>query len=109
MPTINDYAKMIQDEQKKERVIEKEKKIKLGTELIATFSNSKSFFSSKKIERFITFTTFLTLSIIWIILKIKELTTTEFIEIVGLWLAYGGYNSFQIHRDKKFDNQNDVS
>lgn len=107
MPTINDYIK-IEEQKEKERVkVSKNGNFSIKNEFVATFSNRKSFFSSKKIERFITFITFLTLSIIYISMNIKSLSATEFIEVVGLWLAYGGYNSFQIHRDKKLETQNE--
>jgi len=72
-------------------------------ELILTFSNKKSFFSSKRIERFIVFNVFLVLTVIYVVRNIEDLDSFGFIQIVGLWLAYGGYNSLMNLRDRKFE------
>lgn len=79
------------------------KKVNLFKELIWTFSDKKSLFSSKKIERAIVFMTFLTLTIIYLINNLHELESLELVEITALWLAYGGYNSAMNYRDKKLD------
>ena len=78
-------------------------KINYFKELILTFSNKKSFFSSKRIERFIVFNVFLVLTVIYVVKKIDDLDSFGFIQIVGLWLAYGGYNSLMNLRDRKFE------
>jgi len=70
-------------------------------ELILTFTTEKSLFSSKKIERFIIFTTLISITITYISLNIKEIESLELVELIGLWLTYGGYNTFQGYRDKK--------
>lgn len=86
------------------------KKIDYFREFVYTFSNKKSLFSSKKIERFIVFNVFLVLSIVYIIKNIDEMDSMSFIEIVGLWLFYGGYNSLMSLRDKKLShNQEPLS
>ena len=72
-------------------------------ELILTFSNKKSFFSSKRIERFIVFNVFLVLTVIYVVKNIDDLDSFGFIQIVGLWIAYGGYNSLMNLRDRKFE------
>jgi hypothetical protein len=72
-------------------------------ELVLTFSNKKSFFSSKRIERFIVFNVFLVLTVIYVVKNIDDLDSFGFIQIVGLWLAYGGYNSMMNLRDRKFE------
>lgn len=77
------------------------KKVDYKKELIMTFSNQKSLFSSKKIERFVVFITFLVLTVVFIAINIHEMESMEFIEVIGLWLAYGGYNSFMNLKDKK--------
>lgn len=105
---ISDY---VNEEQKK---LENGKRVNmngnsLAKEIMLTFSNKKSLFSSKKIERFIVFIVFLILSVIYIIRKIDSLTSMELIEIIGLWLAYGGYNTYNLHKDKKLDTQNEES
>jgi len=78
-------------------------KINYFKELILTFSNKKSFFSSKRIERFIVFNVFLVLTVIYVVKNIDDLDSFGFIQIVGLWLAYGGYNSLMNLRDRKFE------
>jgi hypothetical protein len=86
------------------------KKIDYFREFIYTFSNKKSLFSSKKIERFIVFNVFLVLSVIYIVKNIDEMDSMSFIEIVGLWLFYGGYNSLMSLRDRKLShNQESLS
>lgn len=82
---------------------EKRPKIDFVYEFIMTFSNKKSLFSSKKIERFIVFWTFLIITMVFIIINIRTLEAWDFVEIVALWLAYGGYNSLMTLRDKKVD------
>lgn len=77
-----------------------QKKLDLSKELLMTFSNQKSLLSSKKIERFIIFITFITLTIIYIAKNLHEMDSMEFIEVIGIWLAYGGYNSFMNMKDK---------
>jgi len=70
-------------------------------ELVLTLSNKKSLFSSKKIERSIVFTTFLIITVIYLVKNIHELKPIELVEITGLWLVYGGYNSVMNYRDRK--------
>jgi magnesium-transporting ATPase (P-type) len=88
--------------QNKKIVLKKEeKKFNLKREFLLTFSNEKSLISSKKLERGIVFYTFLFLSIFFIIKKFPELDSFSFIEILAVWLAYGGYNTYQNYRDMK--------
>jgi len=83
-----------------------EKKINYWEELKLTFTTRKSLLSSKKLERFIVFNVFLILTIIFISLNIKTLSALEFVEVTGLWLIYGGYNTLMNQRDKKLNNIN---
>jgi hypothetical protein len=78
-------------------------------EVISTFSNNNSLLSSKKIERFIVFNCFLVLTFYYIFINIDEIDARSFIEIIGVWLFYGGYNSFMTLRDKKLSSQNNNS
>ena len=75
--------------------------ISVRKELILTLSNQKSLFSSKKLERAVVFYTFIIISVVYIILNIKVLEPFDLLQIVGLWLAYGGYNTYQNYKDKK--------
>jgi Ca2+/Na+ antiporter len=72
-------------------------------ELLLTFSNKSTLLSSKKIERFIVFMTFITVTVYYLSIHIKELTVGEFLEIIGVWLTYGGYNSLMNYKDKKVE------
>ena len=82
-----------------------EEKIDIKKELLLTLSNEKSLFSSKKLERAVVFYVFIVISIIYIFLNIKELDTLDFLQIVGVWLAYGGYNTYLNYRDRKLDKE----
>lgn len=74
-------------------------------EIILTFSNKKSLLSSKKIERFIVFNVFLALTVFYVYKKIDILDATSFMQIIGIWLFYGGYNSLMSLKDKKLDQE----
>lgn len=78
-------------------------KIDYFKELLLTFSNKSTLLSSKKIERFIVFITFITVTVYYLSIHIKELTVGEFLEIIGVWLTYGGYNSLMNYKDKKIE------
>lgn len=73
-------------------------------EFVLLFSNKKSLFSSKKIERTIVFFVFLVITLVYLWFNIRTLKALEFVEVIGLWLAYGGYNSLMGYRDKKLGN-----
>ena len=83
----------------------KKKNIDYIYELIMTFSTRRSLFSSKKIERFIVFWTFLIMTVIYVSINIKTLDAWDFIEISALWLVYGGYNSLMTLKDRKMNNE----
>lgn len=72
-------------------------------EILFTFSNKNSLLSSKKIERFIVFVVFIILTILYISFHLKTMDALSFIEVVGIWLSYGGVNSFLIQKDKKIE------
>ena len=80
-------------------------KIDYWKEIVFLFSNKKSLFSSKKIERTIIFITFLIITLIYLIKNISELKPLELVEITGLWLAYGGYNSLMNLRDRRLEKE----
>ena len=66
-----------------------------------TFSNQKSFLSSKRIERFVIFSTMLGITLFFLIKNtIKcELNATDFAIVIGLWMGYAGFNTVQIKKD----------
>jgi hypothetical protein len=81
-------------------------------ELIMTLSQKKSLFSSKKIERFVSFNSAVT--IIWVYFIVKlfclvdcELTSTDVVLLSGTLLGYGGYNLYQTERAKKAERKDD--
>lgn len=74
-------------------------------EFVLTFSNKKSLFSSKKIERAIVFNVFLVITVIYVVKNIHELEPMDLVEITGLWLVYGGYNSVMNYRDRKMEKE----
>jgi len=88
--------------------LEKER-IDFLKEFILTFSSRKSLFSSKKIERFIVFWVFLTLSVIYISINIHDMEAWDFVEVAGLFLVYGGANSLMGLREKKIDSQIEIN
>ncbi len=79
------------------------KKINYVREFVLTFSSEKSLFSSKKIERCIVFITFLILTVMFLLKNMEKISTENLLEILGLWLTYGGYNSMMGYKDKKLD------
>jgi Ca2+/Na+ antiporter len=101
MPSIYDDA--ISRVEKKE-IIKKEKQ-SLYKEVLLTFTTNQSKLSSKKIERAILFFVFLVITCIFIFIKIHELETLEFIEILLVWLGYAGYNTHSLIREKKIKEQ----
>jgi hypothetical protein len=78
-------------------------KINYGRELFLMFSNKPSLISSKKVERFLTFLSFLTITIIFLIKNFNKIEAPTLLEITGVWLTYGGYNSIMNYKDKKLD------
>lgn len=74
-------------------------------ELAGTFSNKKSFLSSKRIERFLAFTNMLVLTNIFVLrtLERNALTTIDFMIIVGGWLSYVGFIIVKSRQDQDKD------
>lgn len=72
-------------------------------ELVKTFSNQPSFYSSKRFERFTIFNVFLWITIIFVLWETyrNELTATELCWFLGVWLGYAGYNTAINFREKK--------
>lgn len=77
--------------------------INIRKELLLTFSDKKSMLSSKKIERFIIFVFFLTMTAIYMIMNIRTMEAWDFVEITALWLGYGFGSSLVSQRDRRMD------
>lgn len=76
-------------------------------ELLKTFSSQKSFFSAKRIERFVLFTLAIIVSLIYIVYCIKHesLTLADVMAISGTFFVYAGYNTIMTEKakDKKIE------
>ena len=83
----------------------KNSKIRIGRELILSFSNESSLLSSKKIERFFVFIVCLTLTCIYVSKNWVTIKPLDFVQIIGMWVIYGGYNSAMTLKDKKLTAQ----
>jgi len=80
-----------------------EENLSLVYEWLLTFSNRKSFFSSKRIERFVIFVTMLIATIVYLWKAISACTigATDFMIVISGWLAFAGFNTIQIRKDVK--------
>ena len=76
----------------------------LVKELFLTFSNKKSFLSSKRIERFIAFATTVSLIITFLYYNHTRLTATDFTITLSPLFMYMGFNSVLIKKEKTLEN-----
>lgn len=68
---------------------------------LALVSNKSKIFSQKKIFTLVAFLTMLIINIVYLYKNIQKISALDFLQITALWLAYGGYNSYQNYRDRK--------
>jgi hypothetical protein len=82
------------------------KNISLNTlkDIYNTFSNEKSFISSKKIERSLFVTTILAMYWTFFILVVLKATITDFILFISPLFIAAGFNLLQSEKNKKNDN-----
>jgi hypothetical protein len=82
------------------------KNISLNTlrDFYRTFSNEKSFLSSKKIERSLFVTTILGMYWTFFILVVLKATITDFILFISPLFIAAGFNLLQSEKNKKQDN-----
>jgi hypothetical protein len=82
------------------------KNISLNTlrDLYRTFSNEKSFLSSKKIERSLFVTSILAMYWTFFILVVLKATITDFILFISPLFIAAGFNLLQSEKNKKNDN-----
>jgi len=86
----------------KEKEKKEKKEINYSKDLILSLTSNKGkIFSSKKVYILLAYVTMLTITIVYLFKNINKIAPLEFIEVIGLWLAYGGYNSYQNYRDRK--------
>jgi hypothetical protein len=69
-------------------------------EILFTFSNKPSFFSSKRIERGILFCTALTSYMIWFFYHYKVLSPTDMVIVTGPIFFYAGYSMNTTQKEK---------
>jgi hypothetical protein len=74
-------------------------------DLYHTFSNEKSFLSSKKIERSLFVTSILAMYWTFFILVVLKATITDFILFISPLFIAAGFNLLQSEKNKKQDNQ----
>lgn len=75
-------------------------------ELIATFSNQKSYFSRKRIESCLLFVGAFTFTQYFVWSNIDKLTYSEILALEAAQLAYAGYTMSVIQKEKKTDATN---
>jgi hypothetical protein len=83
------------------------KNISLNTlrDFYRTWSNEKSFLSSKKIERSLFVTTILAMYWTYFILVVLKASITDFILFISPLFVAAGFNLLQTEKDKKQDNE----
>jgi len=69
-------------------------------EILLTFSDKPSFFSAKRVERFAVFTSFLSITVFYIITHIQTILPTDLGVLTGIWLGYGGFNTIMAKKDE---------
>lgn len=74
----------------------------------ATFSNEPSYFSSKRIERYLLFLSGVSWINYYIWTHIKTLTYTEIIALVSLLFGYAGFQLLTTQKEKKNQTNNPV-
>jgi hypothetical protein len=84
------------------------KNISLNTlrDFYRTFSNEKSFLSSKKIERSLFVTTILAMYWTFFILVVLKATITDFILFISPLFIAAGFNLLQSEKNKKNEKNN---
>lgn len=81
-----------------------------GNELLMTFSSKKSLFSSKKIERFLSFALGTGMIMLYYIGRqmcwkcSDSINVNDVMLLSGILFVYGGFNTTQIRKDDKKNN-----
>ena len=84
---------------------------KLFNEIVLTFSTEKSFLSSRKIERFLSFALGTGMVLFYYLGRqfcwkcTAEIDVNDVLILSGLLFTYGGFNTFQIAKDKKKEDE----
>jgi hypothetical protein len=86
--------------------------MRLWNDLYATFSTEKSYLSSKKIERFVSFTSATLIIVIYATLRlscvacVNGFDTGSVVLLSSTLYGYGAYNSFLLRKEKNDTNEN---
>lgn len=75
-------------------------------EWLKTYSNQPSFFASKRIERSFLFGAALIMTIVYFAYHVKLMASGDLMLITGGLFVYAGYNTVQMRKDKKVENEN---
>ena len=84
--------------------------MRLWSDLYATFSAQKSYLSSKKIERFVSFTSATLIIVAYATLRlccvtcVNALDTGSIVLLSSTLYGYGAYNSFLLRKEKNDEN-----
>jgi hypothetical protein len=84
--------------------------MRLLSDIYATFSSQKSFLSSKKIERFVSFTSATLIIVIYATLRLCCVACVDGFDTGSIVLlsstldGYGAYNSFLLRKEKNYEN-----
>lgn len=84
---------------------------KIISEIGLTFSVKKSLLSSKKIERFVSFSLGTGMVLFYYLGRqfcwhcTSDIDVNDVLILSGLLFTYGGFNTFQIAKDKKKDDE----
>lgn len=73
----------------------------LYVEIKKSFSNEPSFFSSKRIERYLFVMTALWAGNYWLVTHVDALTYEMIIAYCALWLGFAGYSMTTTQKEKK--------
>jgi hypothetical protein len=80
--------------------------MRLWSDIYATFSSQKSFLSSKKIERFVSFFSATLIIVVYATLRlccvacVNALDTGSIVLLSSTLYGYGAYNSFLLRKEK---------
>lgn len=77
-------------------------------ELINTFSNKSSFFSSKRLERFAIIAVALSANIVYLYFHVKTMSAMDFLLLNAALFTYAGFNTKQIQQDEKNNTTNNT-
>ncbi len=76
-------------------------------EIISMWSNEKSFFASKRFERFFMFLICMWLIVGYIVRKWTDLSVEEVLMLAGFLMGFSAWNATQLRKDTELKNTNE--